>query len=198
MTVHPTRRGVLAGAGALVLGVALPVRGRAQSGAASVIRGDGSAAPLRAQRLHPRRRRRHRDRARQAHRDGPGPLHGPFDAGGRGDGRRLGARCAPRAAPANAELYANALFGIQGTGGSTAMASSYDVMRRAGAAARAMLVAARRRGVGRARGRDRRRRGRPVARGVGPLLGASARWPRPPRGASPPRSRASRTRPSSC
>ena len=45
-------------------------------------------------------------------------------------------------APANAELYKNFAFGAQGTGGSTAMANSYEQMRKAGAAARAMLVQA--------------------------------------------------------
>jgi isoquinoline 1-oxidoreductase beta subunit len=45
-------------------------------------------------------------------------------------------------APANAELYKNLAFGVQGTGGSTAMANSYEQMRKAGAAARAMLVQA--------------------------------------------------------
>lgn len=46
-------------------------------------------------------------------------------------------------APANAKLYGNpVLGGIQGTGGSTAIASSYEIMRKAGATARAMLVAA--------------------------------------------------------
>lgn len=45
-------------------------------------------------------------------------------------------------APADAKLYANLAFGIQGTGGSTAMANSYDQLRKAGATARAMLVAA--------------------------------------------------------
>lgn len=45
-------------------------------------------------------------------------------------------------APADAELYKNFAFGIQGTGGSTAMPNSYLQMRRAGAAARAVLVAA--------------------------------------------------------
>ena len=39
-------------------------------------------------------------------------------------------------APANDELYASTLFGLQGTGGSTAMANSYMQMRKAGAAAR--------------------------------------------------------------
>jgi isoquinoline 1-oxidoreductase beta subunit len=45
-------------------------------------------------------------------------------------------------AVANAKLYANTLFGVQGTGGSTAMANSWLQYRRAGAAARAMLVQA--------------------------------------------------------
>jgi isoquinoline 1-oxidoreductase beta subunit len=45
-------------------------------------------------------------------------------------------------APANAELYKNLAFGMQGTGGSTAIANSYEQMRRAGATARAMLIAA--------------------------------------------------------
>jgi isoquinoline 1-oxidoreductase subunit beta len=45
-------------------------------------------------------------------------------------------------APANTEKYANLLMGQQGTGGSTAMANSFMQMRRAGAAARAMLVSA--------------------------------------------------------
>ena len=46
-------------------------------------------------------------------------------------------------APADAKLYANLAFGtIQGTGGSTAMANSWDQLRKAGATARAMLVSA--------------------------------------------------------
>ncbi len=45
-------------------------------------------------------------------------------------------------APVNTEKYANLLMGQQATGGSTAMANSYRQMREAGAAARAMLVAA--------------------------------------------------------
>src|SRR6516164_1518172 len=45
-------------------------------------------------------------------------------------------------APADANLYKNLLFGMQGTGGSTAIANSYEQMRKAGAAARAMLVEA--------------------------------------------------------
>ncbi|NHF73253.1 xanthine dehydrogenase family protein molybdopterin-binding subunit [Paracoccus xiamenensis] len=45
-------------------------------------------------------------------------------------------------APADNGLYANLFFGMQGTGGSTAIANSFMQMRKAGAAARAMLVAA--------------------------------------------------------
>ena len=46
-------------------------------------------------------------------------------------------------APADAARYNNLFWGAaQGTGGSTALANSYEQMRKAGAAARAMLVAA--------------------------------------------------------
>jgi len=45
-------------------------------------------------------------------------------------------------APADADKYKNLLFGMQGTGGSTAIANSFMQMRQAGAAARVMLVAA--------------------------------------------------------
>ena len=46
-------------------------------------------------------------------------------------------------APADAKRYNNLRWGsMQGTGGSTAMANSWEQMRRAGAAARAMVVAA--------------------------------------------------------
>ncbi|MBJ54286.1 MAG: twin-arginine translocation pathway signal protein [Gammaproteobacteria bacterium] len=45
-------------------------------------------------------------------------------------------------APADVSKYANLLMGQQGTGGSTAIANSFMQMRQAGAAAKAMLVAA--------------------------------------------------------
>jgi isoquinoline 1-oxidoreductase beta subunit len=45
-------------------------------------------------------------------------------------------------APSNPDLYKNLAFGVQGTGGSSAIANSYEQMRKAGAAARAMLVRA--------------------------------------------------------
>ena len=44
--------------------------------------------------------------------------------------------------PADDKIYANLAFGVQGTGGSTAIANSYEQYRQAGATARAMLVAA--------------------------------------------------------
>jgi len=44
--------------------------------------------------------------------------------------------------PADDKAYANLMFGMQGTGGSTAIANSYEQYRQAGATARAMLVAA--------------------------------------------------------
>lgn len=45
-------------------------------------------------------------------------------------------------APAKVPLYANRAFGIQGTGGSTSIANSWDELRWAGAAMRMMLVEA--------------------------------------------------------
>lgn len=44
--------------------------------------------------------------------------------------------------PADDKIYGNLAFGLQGTGGSTSIANSYDQLRKAGATARAMLVAA--------------------------------------------------------
>ncbi|MEM1078623.1 MAG: xanthine dehydrogenase family protein molybdopterin-binding subunit [Pseudomonadota bacterium] len=52
------------------------------------------------------------------------------------------AQVAVEFAPSNPQVYANSLFGVQGTGGSTAMANSFTQYREAGASARAMLVAA--------------------------------------------------------
>lgn len=45
-------------------------------------------------------------------------------------------------APADADKYKNLAFGVQGVGGSTGLANSYLQYREAGAAARAMLIAA--------------------------------------------------------
>ncbi len=47
-----------------------------------------------------------------------------------------------QSAPADAKIYANLMLGAQLTGGSSAIANSFDQMRQAGAMARAMLVQA--------------------------------------------------------
>ncbi|NBU29786.1 MAG: xanthine dehydrogenase family protein molybdopterin-binding subunit, partial [Caulobacteraceae bacterium] len=52
------------------------------------------------------------------------------------------ARVTVEQAPANAKLYANLGMGVQGTGGSTAIANSWEQLRKAGAGARAMFVQA--------------------------------------------------------
>lgn len=51
-------------------------------------------------------------------------------------------RVAVEQAPANAKLYSNSAMGAQGTGGSTAIANSWEQLRKAGAGARAMFVQA--------------------------------------------------------
>jgi isoquinoline 1-oxidoreductase subunit beta len=52
------------------------------------------------------------------------------------------ARVRVESAPANVKLYANLVFGMQGTGGSSAMANSWSQLREAGAKGRAMLLTA--------------------------------------------------------
>lgn len=133
------RHSAMAGAG-LVIGVHLPRVSRAQSGAASVIQGDGEGvfAPNAFIRIAPD------DTVTVLSKHiefGQGPYTGlatlvaeELDA----DWSQMRAE----SAPARVDLYKNLAFGMQGTGGSTAMANSYEQMRRAGAAARAMLVAA--------------------------------------------------------
>ena len=133
----------LGGLGAgLIIGVKLGVAGDAQqSGAAAVMRSDNAAATIDATGF-----------IRIGNDDtvtvmikhiemGQGPYTGlctlvaeELDA----DWAQMRAQ----AAPSNAALYKNFAFGMQGTGGSTAMANSYEQMRKAGATARAMLVAA--------------------------------------------------------
>jgi len=142
---RPTRRTILksiGGVGAgLVLGTQLPTAAKADSGAAAVIKGEaGTAAfaPNAFIRIAP-------DSTVTVlikHIEfGQGPYTGlttlvaeELDA----DWSQMRAQ----SAPANTALYKNLLFGVQGTGGSTAMANSFEQMRKAGAAARAMLVEA--------------------------------------------------------
>ena len=141
----PSRRTILksiGGVGAgLVLGMQLPQSAKSDSGAAAVIKGDAGTAvfaPNAFVRIAP-------DSTVTVlikHIEfGQGPYTGlttlvaeELDA----DWSQMRAQ----SAPANAALYKNLMFGVQGTGGSTAMANSFDQMRKAGAAARAMLVEA--------------------------------------------------------
>lgn len=139
----PSRRAFLAGASGLLISVALPVKSRAQSGAERVLGGGEHGENLFAPNAFVRVSPDNTVTVLIKHIEfGQGPWTGlatlvadEMDA----DWAQIRAEHAP----SNAELYANAAFGpIQGTGGSTAMAVSYDLMRKAGAAAKAMLVAA--------------------------------------------------------
>ncbi|WP_051431902.1 xanthine dehydrogenase family protein molybdopterin-binding subunit [Rhodovibrio salinarum] len=128
-------------AAGLVVGVYLPTPGRAASGAASVIQGDGTstaAAPNAFVRIAPDDTVTVLSKHSEL---GQGPYTGlttlvaeELDA----DWSQMRAT----AAPSDPEVYKNLDFGLQGTGGSNAIKNSYTQMRRAGAAARAMLVAA--------------------------------------------------------
>jgi isoquinoline 1-oxidoreductase beta subunit len=128
-----SRRGLLKSAGALVVGAALPSPARAQAPGASapampaafVRVGADDVVTVLIKHIE----------------FGQGPFTGlatlvaeEMDA----DWAQMRAEHAP----ADAKLYANLAFGLQGTGGSTAMANSFLQMRKAGAAARAMLVQA--------------------------------------------------------
>lgn len=143
--LRPDRRNVLTGiaaAGAgLIIAVALPQRAAAQSGAAKVLTGDNAPAAF-APNAFVRIAPDSTVTVLVKHIEfGQGPYTGlatlvaeELDA----DWSQMRAT----SAPADAVLYKNLAFGVQGTGGSTAMANSYEQMRKAGATARAMLVAA--------------------------------------------------------
>ena len=134
-------QGAAGSAAALVIGLHLPQKARAQSGAATAFEADGSDVGF-APNAFVRIDEDDTVTVMIKHIEfGQGPYTGlatlvaeELDA----DWSQMRAA----AAPADTRLYANALFGIQGTGGSTAMASSWEQMRKAGAAARSMLVAA--------------------------------------------------------
>ncbi len=145
MTIHTNRRAFLKGTGAgLVVGVMLPQAARAaqKSGASAALAtgeaAEGAFAPNAFVRIAPD------DTVTVLVKHiefGQGPYTGlstlvaeELDA----DWGQMRAT----SAPSNPALYANTAFGIQGTGGSTAMPNSYMQMRKAGAAARAMLVSA--------------------------------------------------------
>nr|WP_165351885.1 xanthine dehydrogenase family protein molybdopterin-binding subunit [Salipiger sp. IMCC34102] len=135
-----SRRQFLASAAGIAIATTLPLPGRAQSGAATAFAGDGAGgfAPNAFIRILPD------DTVTVMIKHiemGQGPYTGlatlvaeELDA----DWSQMRAE----SAPLDNETYKNLLFGLQGTGGSTAIANSYTQMRKAGAAARAMLVQA--------------------------------------------------------
>ncbi|WP_376988510.1 molybdopterin cofactor-binding domain-containing protein [Bosea sp. R86505] len=143
MTAHDltlSRRSLLAGAGGLIIALQLPKAARAQSGAAQAFRPGGTAtfAPNAFIRVGA-------DSSITVlvkHIEfGQGPFTGlatlvaeEMDA----DWSQMRAEHAP----ADVKLYANLAFGVQGTGGSTAMANSFEQIRKAAATARIMLVQA--------------------------------------------------------
>jgi isoquinoline 1-oxidoreductase beta subunit len=145
MTIHQrnlSRRSMLQGMAGLVVAFHLPREAAAQSGAASVFRPDGKAAVF-APNAFIRVGTDNTVTILSKHIEfGQGPFTGlatlvaeELDA----DWSQMRAEHAP----ADAKLYNNTAFGpIQGTGGSTAIANSYEQLRMAGATARAMLVQA--------------------------------------------------------
>jgi len=134
-----SRRDALKGAGALVIGMALPIsgpNGKAQAQAA------GASPPP----IHP-------NAFIQIATDNSVTILSKHIEFGQGPYTGLATIAAEEldadwaqvraiSAPANAKLYANLTLGAQITGGSSAISNSYDQMRRAGAMARALLVQA--------------------------------------------------------
>jgi isoquinoline 1-oxidoreductase beta subunit len=137
-----SRRSVVQGLGGLMLAIALPGAARAQSGAAQVLKGDGSGVSAIAPNAFLRIGSNDTVTVLVKHIEfGQGPMTGlatlvaeELDA----DWSQMRAEHAP----ANVDLYKNLAFGMQGTGGSTAIANSFEQMRAVGATARAMLLAA--------------------------------------------------------
>jgi isoquinoline 1-oxidoreductase beta subunit len=143
MTAHDltlSRRSLLAGAGGLIIALQLPKAARAQSGAAQAFRPAGAATF--APNAFIRVAADNSVTVLVKHIEfGQGPFTGlatlvaeEMDA----DWAQMRAEHAP----ADVKLYANLAFGVQGTGGSTAMANSFNQIRKAAATARAMLVQA--------------------------------------------------------
>jgi isoquinoline 1-oxidoreductase beta subunit len=138
--INLSRRALLSGAGALVIGLHLPQGSKAQSGAGRIT-GAVGAAPF-APNAFVRVGTDDTVTVLIKHIEfGQGPFTGlatlvaeEMDA----DWVQMRAEHAP----ADVKLYANTLMGVQLTGGSTAIANSFEQMRKAGATARAMLVQA--------------------------------------------------------
>jgi isoquinoline 1-oxidoreductase beta subunit len=140
--VKLTRREALAGMTGLVIGLYLPSFGRAQSGAAAALAASEPSDTVFAPNAFVRVSADDTVTVLCKHIEfGQGPFTGlatlvaeEMDA----DWSKVRAEHAP----SDPVLYKNLAFGMQGTGGSSAIANSYEQMRQAGAAARAMLVSA--------------------------------------------------------
>lgn len=143
MTAHDpnlSRRALLKGASALVIGFSLPLNARAQSGAAAGFRPGGNAAF--APNAFIRVAADDTVTVIVKHIEfGQGPFTGLATLAAE-EMDAAWSQMRAEHAPADVTLYANLALGVQGTGGSTAIANSWDQMRKAGAAARAMLVQA--------------------------------------------------------
>ncbi len=124
-----SRRGFLAGSAGLVLAVTLPVKGRAQAGQPTAPNAFVRVAPDNTVTVMVK----HIEIGQGANTGLPVIVADEMDA----DWSQIRAE----SAPAN-PVYKNLVFGVQGTGGSLGLANSWTQMRQAGAAARAMLVAA--------------------------------------------------------
>lgn len=145
MNRHPeasvSRRELMQGLGALVVGATLPLQGRAARLQGAAAAAASPSVPLVANafvRIAPDSTVTVLSPNSEF---GQGPLTGfvtlvadELDA----DWSQMRAEHAP----ADVHLYANRAFGAQGTGGSTSMYASYANLRQAGAAARALLVGA--------------------------------------------------------
>lgn len=129
--INVSRRGFLAGTGALVLAINLPVRARAQ--AAAVIPGTRVPAFL------------------ELRADGTALFRSPFVEGGQGIYTAM-AQIVGEELDLSPDLFTVetappgpdylVLGGARYTGGSSSVRSSYELMRKIGASARAMLIAA--------------------------------------------------------
>ncbi|WP_035708370.1 xanthine dehydrogenase family protein molybdopterin-binding subunit [Niveispirillum irakense] len=138
----PSRRSFLKGAagagGALVIGAMVPVSGFAAEGAAPVVMGPPNPLPNLFVRVAPDNSVtvlvKHLDMGQGIATGLTAIVAEELDADW--------AQMRSEFAPADSKLYGNHAFGIQGTGGSTAVFNSWDELRMAGAAARSMLVSA--------------------------------------------------------
>ena len=139
LALHPSRRSILKmSGGGLVLGMAaIPLSGGLPAGSAQAAEGGGLAAdPF--VRISPDNTVtviiKHLDKGQGAATGLATLVAEELDAGW--------AQIRTEFAPSDPIKYKNFAFGVQGVGGSTGLANSFEQYRRAGATARAMIVAA--------------------------------------------------------